>query len=281
MSREPGRATLAAIQGPRQRQGGRRMLARIHALLEGPADSRAQTVTSLSVQILIVLNVLAVIASTVDPIRVRYQTFLSAFEVLSVTVFAIEYLLRLASCTRDPRYARPLSGRLRWAFTPLAIIDLLAFAPALLPLVVGLDLRMLRAVRLLRILRILKLARYSKAVQSLGRAFSSRAPELAVTGLALAIVLILASSALYYAEREVQPDHFGSIPEAAWWGIVTLTTVGYGDLAPVTPLGRFCAAIVAILGLGLFALPAGILGSAFVEQVTHGRRNCPHCGKTI
>ncbi len=257
------------------------MLDKIYRLLEGPDGTRTQTATGASIQILIVLNVLAVIASTVDAIWVRFATLLGAFEVFSVTVFAVEYLLRLASCTSDPRYRRPPLGRIRGAFTPFAIIDLRAVAPALLPLVFGPDLRLLRAARLLRILRILKLARYSDAVRSLGRAFSARAPELAVTGMALAIVLILASSALYYAEREVQPDHFGSIPEAAWWGIVTLTTVGYGDLAPVTPLGRFCAAFVAILGLGLFALPAGILGSAFVEQVTHGGHNCPHCGKPI
>lgn len=257
------------------------MLDRIHALLEGPDESRSQRATSLSIQVLIILNVLAVIASTVEPLRVRYLFFFRTFETFSVAVFALEYLLRLASCTRDPRYRRPIVGRLRWSFTPFALIDLLAFAPSLLPLFFGLDLRMLRAVRLLRILRILKLARYSEAVQSLGRAFAARAPELAVTGMALAIVLVLASSALYYAERDVRPGHFSSIPESAWWGIVTLTTVGYGDLAPVTPLGRVCAAVVAVLGLGLFALPAGILGSAFVEQVTHGGRDCPHCGKPI
>ena len=165
--------------------------------------------------------------------------------------------------------------------TPLAVVDLLAIAPALLPMITGLDLRSIRALRLVRIFRVLKLGRYSRAVNSLGRALHEKLPEITVAGFALLVVLVLASTVLYYAEVEAQPEAFSSIPAAAWWGVATLTTVGYGDIAPITPMGKLCASIFAILGIGLFALPAGFLGSAFVSQLQEGPSVCPHCGESL
>jgi voltage-gated potassium channel len=164
--------------------------------------------------------------------------------------------------------------------TPFAVIDALAVAPAFLPLLGGTDLRGLRAVRLMRLFRVLKLGRYSRAIGSLQSAIVSRKEELAVTGFGVAILLVVASSVLYLVERDAQPAVFGSIPAAAWWAITTLTTVGYGDVAPITPWGKVAAGFVAVFGIGLFALPAGILGSAMVDHVKH-RSACPHCGKEI
>jgi voltage-gated potassium channel len=191
----------------------------------------------------------------------------------------VEYVARVACAPVSDRFPGPVLGRLRYALTPMALVDLAAILPAYLPWL-GLDLRSLRAVRTMRLVRILKLGRYSRALHGLRAALASRKEELVLSGFATGIVLVLASTALYLAERDAQPQVFGSIPAAAWWGVTTLTTVGYGDVTPVTLLGKVAAAAVSIMGIGLFALPAGILGSAFVEQL-RGRVVCPHCGKEV
>jgi voltage-gated potassium channel len=148
---------------------------------------------------------------------------------------------------------------------------------------VGMDLRFLRAMRMLRVFRVLKLGRYSRAIQLIGRVLASRKEELVVTSSIVLLLLVIGSSLLYHIEHDAQPDAFASIPAAMWRGIATLSTVGYGDVYPVTALGRFVGAFVAILGIGLFALPAGILGSAFVQELgarATAEGACPHCGRS-
>jgi voltage-gated potassium channel len=166
----------------------------------------------------------------------------------------------------------------------MAIVDLLAILPFYAPMVVRLDLRFLRALRLIRILRLLKLGRYSQAMQTIARVVVAKKEELLVTAFVVFILLLLGSAGLYYAEHDAQPEAVPSIPAAMWWGVVTLSTVGYGDIVPVTPAGRFLGAVVALLGIGMFALPTGILGAAFVEEVRRRRaatRVCPHCGRSL
>ncbi|MCZ7662877.1 MAG: potassium channel family protein [Thermoleophilia bacterium] len=159
---------------------------------------------------------------------------------------------------------------------------------AIFPFYVGvgrLDLRFLRALRLFRLLRVLKLARYSESLALLGRVFRAKKEELVVTLCAVLFLLFLASSFIYYVEHEAQPEAFSSIPAAMWWGVATLTTVGYGDVYPVTVAGKVLGAIVAMLGIGLFALPAGILASGFADEMRRKRTDetamCPHCGRQI
>jgi voltage-gated potassium channel len=167
--------------------------------------------------------------------------------------------------------------------TPLALVDLLSVLPFYLPFV-GVDLRSLRAVRLFRVFRIVKLGRYSKALNLLGRVLVSRKAELVMTIFALLVLMVLASSLMYFAEHDAQPESFSSIPAAMWWAVATLSTVGYGDIYPVTFAGKLLAAVVAVLGIGMFALPAGLLGSAFVEEIQRtptGPQRCPHCGEEL
>jgi voltage-gated potassium channel len=161
----------------------------------------------------------------------------------------------------------------------MALVDLASILPSLLPGGV-LDLRFVRAVRLLRLSRSMKIARYSQSMQTLGRVLRAKRHELAVTAFAGAILLISAASGMYFVEHEAQPNAFSSIPAALWWGVVTLTTVGYGDVYPVTLLGRCLASVIAILGIGLFALPAGILAGGFAEELHRNDRvaTCPNCG---
>jgi voltage-gated potassium channel len=146
------------------------------------------------------------------------------------------------------------------------------------------DLRFLRVLRLFRLARVLKLGRYSEALRTLSRVLRSRKEELAVTASAVVMVLVISSSLMYYVEHGAQPKAFPNIPAAMWWGVVTLTTVGYGDIYPVTVLGKIAGAIIALSGIGLFALPAGILAGGFAQELQQrGKKvvHCPHCGKPI
>jgi voltage-gated potassium channel len=225
------------------------------------------------------VNVAALIAETVEPVGAAYAAWFAALEHVSIAIFTVEYLARVVCAPASPRFPGALLGRVRYLLTPMALVDLAAILPAYLP-ALGLDLRSLRVVRMMRLVRILKIARYSRALQGLRAALASRKEELILSGFATAILLVLSSTVLYLAEHEAQPEVFGSIPAAAWWGVTTLTTVGYGDVTPITLFGKLAAAAVSIMGIGLFALPAGILGSAFVEQL-RGRVTCPHCGKEV
>ena len=247
----------------------------------GDAASRA---FDLFIITLISLNVVAIILESVERVSSKYAIFFAAFEVFSVGVFSIEYVLRLWACTADQRYSHPLRGRIRYALTPLLLVDLMAVMPFYLPMVIPVDLRFLRALRLSRFFRLLKAARYSESLRKLGIVMNAKKEELFVAGFAVVILLVIASSFMYYIENQAQPEAFSSIPAAMWWGIATLTTVGYGDVYPVTPAGKIVGAVIAILGIGMFALPAGILASGFAEELRRRRGTkavCPHCGKDI
>ncbi|PSQ15131.1 potassium channel protein [Halobacteriales archaeon QS_8_69_26] len=258
--------------------------------------------------ILILANVTAVMLETVDPLRMQYEAFFWQFELFSVVVFTIEYVARVWAAVENGDYEHPVWGRIRYAFRPLVMVDFLAILPFYLLLIgPAVDLRFLRALRLVRLLRLMKLARYSESIRAFGVVLRHKKPDLLIALFANSLMLILASSVMYYVEHEAQPEAFGSIPETMWWGVATLTTVGYGDVTPVTPVGKFFAAVVAVLGIGMFALPASILASGFVEVATENagddvggdtseedRKNrgreedprekysyCPHCGERL
>lgn len=201
-----------------------------------------------------------------------------------MVIFTIEYILRIWSCTVNASFKNLILGRIRFALTPLMIVDLLAILPFYLPMIISLDLRFLRVLRLIRIFRMFKLTRYSESLKMFGRVLKAKKEELLITGFMILILLIVSSSLMYFVESEVQPQTFSSIPNAMWWGVATLTTVGYGDVYPITPAGKFLGAIIALLGIGMFALPAGLLASGFVEEIQKKRSKpiiCPHCGKNI
>lgn len=256
----------------------------VHVALSGSSANKLARRVSVTLIALILLNVLAVMAESVESLRVEYGAWLTGFEVASVAVFSLEYLLRLWSCTSSPRFKHPIVGRVRYIFTPLAIIDLLAILPALL-MWTGVDLRVLRILRLTRLLRLAKLGRYSKALQLMGEVARQKREELVLSLMLMLLMLVVASSLMYLVENEQQPEVFSSIPASMWWGITTLTTVGYGDAYPITILGKLLGAAIAVMGIGLFALPAGIIASAFVEL--RGQQNvakvgaCPHCGNPL
>jgi voltage-gated potassium channel len=232
---------------------------------------------------LIAINLAAVVLQTVQSFDAAYGGLFLAIEYVSIAVFSAEYLARVWSCVEAERYRHPVLGRARYVLSPMALIDLAAIIPFYMPMLIPVDLRMLRSLRLLRMIRILKMGRYSKSVQLVYRAVAQTREQLGVVLVVIAILMLLACSAMYFFENEAQPEHFSSIPATFWWGVMTLTTVGYGDVYPVTPAGKTTAAVVAFLGIGLFALPAGIVTSAFVQMLgkDDSPKTCPHCGKVL
>lgn len=231
---------------------------------------------------LIFLNVVAVIVESVNSVTRQYGTFLQIFELISVVVFSLEYVARIYACTADPEFKGRVMGRVKFAFRAMSIIDLLAILPYFLPFL-GIDLRYLRVLRLLRILRIVKIGRYYTSLKLIKCVFQSKREELVLSTVLMALLLVISSSLLYYCENTAQPDKFSSIPATMWWSVATLTTVGYGDMYPVTLFGKICASVVAIVGIGMFALPTGILGAGFVEVLEKKRHPilCPHCGLEV
>jgi voltage-gated potassium channel len=229
---------------------------------------------------LILANVAAVVLDSVASIRQAHGALLHTFEYFSVTVFGIEYLLRLWSAVESQPSRPSLKVRARYAVSWPAVIDLLAILPALLPML-PIDLRVLRLLRLLRMARLLKLGRYSRAMQTFGLVLRGKREELAIAVIAVLVLLLVTSSLMYYVENAAQPEAFPHIPAAMWWGAAALTTVGYGDVYPVTVLGKVLGIMSAVLGIGLFALPAGIMASGFSEALSATRLEegtCPTCG---
>jgi len=255
-----------------------------HDLLAAEEGGRTGGLVDWFIMLLIAANVTAVVLSTVDPIRAAYGTQLRVFEIASVVIFTVEYVGRVWSAVdrENPRFHHPITGRLRFAVRPLIVVDFVAILPFYLAAAgIGLDLRFLRALRLIRFLRLLKLVRYSESMRAFVSAFAAKRDQLILALSANALLLIVASSLIYFVEHDAQPETFSSIPATMWWAVITLTTVGYGDVTPTTPLGRFFGGIVAVLGIGLFALPASIMASGFLEASTSETRICPECGAEI
>jgi voltage-gated potassium channel len=262
--------------------------ARLYDILVETRDGELpDRIIAMFLMALILLNVIAVILETVAEIATRYHALFYWLEAFSVIVFTVEYLLRLWVCTLDPRSRGTVSGRVRYALTPMAMVDLIAILPFYLPAVLPLDLRMARMLRLLRLFRLFKMARYAESLNTFNEVIRNKKEELVISIIVLLILLLFSSSLMYVVESEAQPDKFASIPATMWWSVATLTTVGYGDVFPTTVLGKLLGAFIAILGIGVFALPTGILATGFAEAIQRRRQKepdpvlCPHCGHEI
>lgn len=244
-------------------------------LVDVEVEKTAERRLAIALMVLIVANGVAVILETVRPLEEQFSSVFYAFEIFSVTIFSIEYLLRVWVANADPKYKGPIIGRLRYMLSPMAVIDLLAIVPFFLPLALTLDLRVLRLLRLFRLFRLFKMTRYVQSLRTFHRVFVAKKEELLITALMIFTLLVLASSAMYALENEAQPDKFSSIPATLWWGVVTLTTIGYGDVYPITAAGKIIGGVFAVLGIGLFALPAGILASGFTEELRKDKERKP------
>jgi len=254
-----------------------------HSLLKSNKKGDLSWFVDLFIIGLILLNAVAILLQSIPEFDHRFSTQFEWFELFSIVIFSSEYILRLWTANLNPKFHHPISGTIRYAFTPMAIIDLLSVLPFYLA-IVGMDLRLLRIMRVFKIFRLLKLARYISALNIINNVFYRKREELVISLIFTMFLLMMASTLMYYVENEVQPDVFKSIPHTMWWGIATLTTVGYGDVYPITPLGRLLGGIIALFGIGLFALPTGILASGFsheLDQKKKGKNTCPTCGQNL
>ena len=220
---------------------------------------------------LISVNVLAVIFETVESFQTRYAVQFYWIEIISVSIFTVEYLLRVWSSVEDPRFRHHKTNfrkRLNYLHTPMALVDLIAILPIYLTFLGQMDLRFLRV---LRLARIFKLTRYSGTMSTMLKVLREQSANFAAAIFIMVIIMVIAASGIYLVEHDDQPEVFGSIPESMWWALVTLTTVGYGDVVPMTLPGKFFAACIMIAGVGLVALPTGILASSFSEILKTNR----------
>jgi voltage-gated potassium channel len=238
-------------------------------MLEPDAFGRGLSATTIFLVGLVILSFVTLALETEPTLPDWMRQLVGGANSVIVVLFAIEYLARLWTAGEDPRYAGA-GGRVKYMFTPLALADLAAFAPELAltlfaPQEGG---AMLAALRALRLFRLFKLARYVPAFSIVGAALRRAGPPLLAALAVAAVQVYVAALILYFIEGEIpeQQDSFGSVTRALWWAVVTLTTVGYGDVYPVTPLGRFAAALIALAGIGIVAMPTGILASAFAEE---------------
>jgi voltage-gated potassium channel len=216
---------------------------------------------NLFLALLIFLNVVAMVVDTVPSLPQQWHDALAVFETVSFVVFAVEYVARIWSVVELEKFRKPVAGRMRFALRVLPLVDLLALLSYFAPF----DLRFLRLLRVVRLLRVLHLTEYDKPMRAIGRSIRARKKLLVISFVSMLMMIFFAASGMYFIEREAQPKAFASIPDAMWWAVMTLTTVGYGDVYPITPLGKFFAAIIATCGIAVFALPMAILTAAILD----------------
>lgn len=233
---------------------------------------------------LIACNIVAIQLETVPNYFIDNATLFNDFEIFSVIIFTIEYFLRLWTCPELVKYKKSNTGRLRYSVSKTALIDLFSILPFYLNFL-PIDLRWLRIFRFLRLLRMLKIARYLTALNLIFTVIRDRKEQLLVVIMFIFFLLVIISTVMFYVEGPVQPDTFSSIPATMWWGIATLTTVGYGDMVPISAAGKILAGFISIIGVGMYALPAGILSAGISEHLRDHKKgtikHCPHCGKDL
>ena len=258
----------------------------------------ASRIVDLVITNLILLNVVAIILASYPELYTKYKTEFYLFEVFSVIIFSLEYLLRLWTSPLHYAGKSVKHPYLKFIFSTWGLIDLLAILPFYAPFLFTMNLVFLRSLRLMRLLRILKLSRYSQSLRVIGQILKEKKADLGITFFMTFILLIIASTLMYNIEHQAQPENYKNIGDAFWWAIATLTTVGYGDIYPITNLGRFFSGVIAVLGIGLVALPTGIISSAFIKNLDDRKEKnnptsnkspvkpknykyCPHCGEGL
>lgn len=269
-----------------------RLKRRVYEVLEvAKPDDKLSKAVDIILMSLILLNVALIIAGTFELHETAIQVF-TVIENVSVAVFTVEYFLRL--WTSDLKFTElsPFRARLRYIRTFAAVIDLVSLLPSFIPAMSS-SFMVLRMFRVLRLLRVFKLNRYTHALKDIGEVFKRKAGQLISSMLVVSFLMIIAAVLMYDAEHEAQPEVFDNALSGMWWAIATLTTVGYGDIYPVTVVGKIMSAIIAILGIGLVAVPTGIISAGFTEQIERNRAEkespepadektfCPYCGHKL
>lgn len=245
----------------------------------------------LSISTLILLSVISVILESIPAVESKYGNYFSYFHLFTISIFTIEYLLRVWVAIENEKFSdNPFKARISYIFSPLGILDLLAILPFYIPVSIGVDFRFMKLFRLLRVFRLFELFQYNREINVFINVFRNKRKDLILGSTFILLLLLFVSTLMYFAEHEAQPEKFSSILDAMWWGVATITTVGYGDITPITAIGKLLGGITAVFGFALFAVPAGILASGFSEEMQQARKDknsssqkdaCPHCGKSL
>ncbi len=256
---------------------------RIHEIINKAENGdKASKVFDCVILSLIGLTIAAVVLQSFRELNALYSNWFTLFEYISIAIFTLEYLLRLWTADLSHPEHPPMKVRLKYLFSFMALVDLLAILPFYLPMIISIDLRFLRMLRLTRLFRVFKLNRYSRALNLIGKVFKEKKEELLSTVFIMLLLILISSTLIYHIESEQQPEMFPNIIASFWWAVATLTTVGYGDIYPITGAGKILASIIAITGIGLVALPTGIISSGFMDEIKKRKgHTCPHCGKTF
>jgi voltage-gated potassium channel Kch len=250
---------------------GRTFRQRVHALVFPSAyGGELHHLYDSFIVVWVVISVLAVILESVHGIHYMLNMEFLILDAIAVSIFTFEYCLRMYCCVEEPGYKKALSGRLKMAKSTSSIIDLLAIAPFFLEVFLH-HLIDLRFMRVFRLLRLLKLTRYTGATQSLVKVIAREWPVMAASAFIMLLLVVMTASLGYLFEHEAQPEKFENIPQSIYWAVITLASVGYGDISPVTPAGRAMTIVLALIGIGIFAIPAALLSSAFSDQLKSDR----------
>jgi voltage-gated potassium channel Kch len=250
---------------------GRTFRQRVHALVFPSAyGGDLHNLYDSFIVVWVVISVLAVILESVHGIHYLLNMEFLILDAIAVSIFTFEYCLRMYCCVEEPGYKKALSGRLKMAKSTSSIIDLLAIAPFFLEVFLH-HLIDLRFMRVFRLLRLLKLTRYTGATQSLVKVIAREWPVMAASAFIMLLLVVMTASLGYLFEHEAQPEKFENIPQSIYWAVITLASVGYGDISPVTPAGRAMTIVLALIGIGIFAIPAALLSSAFSDQLKSDR----------
>ena len=250
---------------------GRTFRQKVHAVVFPSAyGGSLHTIFDTFIMIWVIVSVLAVILESVHSIEYLLNLEFIVLDAIAVSIFTLEYCLRMYCCVEEPGYQRAVSGRLKMAKSTSSIIDLLAIAPFFLEVFLH-HLIDLRFMRVFRLLRLLKLSRYTGATQSLSKVIAREWPVIAASTFIMLLLVVMTASLGFLFEHEAQPDKFENIPQAIYWAVITLASVGYGDISPITPAGRAMTIVLSLIGIGIFAIPAAILSSAFTDQLKRDR----------
>jgi len=252
---------------------GRTFRQKVHAVIFPSAyGGSLHTIFDTFIVIWVIVSVMAVILESVQGIHYLLNLEFIVLDAIAVSIFTLEYCLRMYCCVEEPGFKRAVSGRLKMAKSTSSIIDLLAIAPFFLEVFLH-HLIDLRFMRIFRLLRLLKLSRYTGATQSLSKVIAREWPVMAASTFIMLLLVVMTASLGFLFEHEAQPDKFENIPQAIYWAVITLASVGYGDISPITPAGRAMTIVLSLIGIGIFAIPAAILSSAFTDQLKRDRES--------
>ena len=261
------RVLIPAWKEFRELNKGRTFRQHVHAIVwPSRYGGQIQIFCDLFIIFWVLVSVLSVLLETVVAVHYILAVEFAVLDSIAVAVFTTEYLMRIYSCVEDPKFKRPYVGRARYAMTPGALIDFLAVIPFFLEALLH-HLFDLRFLRIFRMLRLLKLTRFSDATKLVWDGIKREAGTIGASFFVMLLVIILCGALGYMFEHAAQPEKFESIPTSVYWSVITLGSVGFGDISPVTPMGRFLASLMALLGIALIAIPSGILAAAFTDQL--------------